>query len=380
MTQQTIIMPADQPTTALAAPITPRGRDYNMAWMQYFSIPMALDRLEAHIKSLAGYRPDNPRESGTYQSYTHKIAEFLRYAAALVDEQPPAHPLPTPALIEGFIASLSARGLSARTINGYLNPLRHYLRALADQEMPTDVTMETYIHLTEWRESIRRAADVKHKAKSKRTHLAPMWSEGVRLDVNQVNAVLRSIDRYTLAGKRDYAFLLLAFSSGLRIAELARVTRDDFTQQGDQRIVTVRGKYNNFDPVPVSAAIVAAIDEWITAYNEAVGDDAAYHPIIGTSSLWRHILRDDTPKTGSDGFSTASLSRIIGERTKRATGQRLAAHDTRRTCAYLAYKAGMSLENIRGLLRHSSIAITAVYIGTEPDYSGSTLANYIAIG
>lgn len=376
MNAQTIIMPADQPTTALAAPVTPRGRDYNMAWMQYFSIPMALDRVEAHVAGLPGHRT----EGHTMTAYKQKLGEFLRYAAALVDEQPPAHPLPNPALIEGFIAHLSARGLSARTINGYLNPLRHYLRALADQDMPTDVTLETYIHLTEWRETIRRAADVKHKAKTKRTHLAPMWSEGIRLDIDRVNATLRQIDRRTLAGKRDYALLLLAFSSGLRIAELARVTRDDFTTQGDQWIATVRGKYNNYDPVPVSAAIVAAIDEWITAYNAAVGDGAGYHPINGTSSLWRHILRDDAPKTGSADFSTRSLSRIIGERTERATNQRLAAHDTRRTCAYLAYKAGMSLENIRGLLRHSSIAITAVYIGTEPDYSGSTLANYITLG
>lgn len=379
MSNQTIIMPAAHPT-ALAAPITPRGIEYNMAWMQYFSIPMALDRLQAHIESQEGHNPENLRESGTYLSYTQKMAEFLRYAAALVDEQPPAHPLPTPALVEGFIAHLKVRGLKARTIKSYLIPIRHYFRFLADQEMPTDVGLQTYIHLTEWRETIRRAAEVKHKGQSKRTNLPAMWSEGIRLDLSQVNATLRMIDRNTLAGMRDYAVLLLAFSSGLRIAELTRITRDDFTQQGSQWIATVRGKYNNYDPVPVSQAVLNAIHAWITIYNATVGDLPGYTPITPHTALWRAILRSDAPTPASAGLSTNALARMIGQRTHTATGQRLAAHDTRRTCAYLAYKAGMSLENIRGLLRHSSIAITAVYIGTEPDYSGSTLANYIALG
>lgn len=110
-------------------------------------------------------------------------------------------------------------GLSSSTINNkYRPPIRKYLSALADQEIDLRQfkRVEEYMQMVEWRETIRRGGKIKRVKSETTTNQSALYATGTRLTPQQVNAVLRACDRRTLAGKRDYALLLLAFSSGLR--------------------------------------------------------------------------------------------------------------------------------------------------------------------
>ena len=73
-------------------------------------------------------------------------------------------------------------------------------------------------------------------------------------------------------------------------------------------------------------------------------------------------------------MSISGLSGII----KRLAN--IAPHDCRRTFAYLAFKAGMAIEWISQQMRHSSILVTQIYIGFDPDYKKADLAKYLDIG
>lgn len=59
---------------------------------------------------------------------------------------------------------------------------------------------------------------------------------------------------------------------------------------------------------------------------------------------------------------------VRGTETAKEIGiERSGAHDLRRTCAKLCRKAGGDLEQIKFLLRHSSIQTTERYLGSEQD-------------
>lgn len=404
-TSITVIQPDEStlnPTSALPA--------YDLTWCDYFDIRRAIVATQDSIMQLDGA---NTEEAHTWKSYSHALYRFFVWGMQTAMQQQPSfdgadaqtvdnfftavrhttdqivfHPLPNSDLLNGFIAYLRNEPGNPKT-NGtinqkYLAPLRRYFKSLYTQEADVRrfTSMAEYIQYSEWRQSIRNTEDVKVKAPRK-SHESALWSQGIRLTANQVNAVLRGIDRDTLSGKRDYALLLLAFSSGLRIAEIRRVSLASIRAEGNGYLITVTGKRGNTDPVPVSAGVYTAILEYVYAYNAEVDPTDPRH-IDQQRPIWRPIANDANTRRAfaGDALSISSLSATIKKRVSSTLDNMtaFAAHDTRRTTAYLAYKSGMHLSNISRLLRHADISTTAKYIGVEPDYSGFNLSEYVSLG
>jgi len=220
----------------------------------------------------------------------------------------------------------------------------------------------------------------------------------VRLEQNQVNQVLMKIDRYSLQGKRDYALLMTAFYTALRITELTRMTLNTITPLGDGYAVTVRGKRGIIDPVPLSRFAYLAIMDYVTAYNQTVTDTpnnshyaSTTPPVIeGDVPLWQPLEGENTLMQVGRRISTNAIydpcvgllhkgiRGVIANRTESALGKRyrMAAHDTRRTAAYISYKSGMPLISIQKLLRHKDASTTLRYIGASPDLQASDMSSY----
>jgi len=295
-------------------------------------------------------------------------------------------------------------GLKTASIITYLAPIRAYLRALVSQ--PTiGWRGDDHAVLSEYREQIRNAIDVKNPSSPTKSNYGPLFNpEFVRLEQNQVNLVLLKIDRYSLQGKRDYALLMTAFYTALRITELTRITLKNITVTDFGYQVTVRGKRGVTDPVPLSKFAYNAIMEYVNAYNDEVvrtrlcassleTDKSLYATIPpaieGDVPLWQPLEDEGAlmrvgRKIGTGiydpcvGLLQKGMRGIIGNRTAHALGAefRLAAHDTRRTAAYIAYKAGMPLPAIQKLLRHKRPEITWRYIGESPDLAKSDFGAY----
>lgn len=372
-----------QPETSIAQP-----HAYNDAtWLRYFDPKRAYAAVAAHVGTLPSSRTE---EKHTWRAYSDGLKYFLRWMAQLdpADDMNWATlRLPTADLLTSFIAHLLiARGLKPSTVNSkYLAPVRLYLSKLAEQNI-SGFTGDTRDFIADCREHIRAAASVKSPRPDTTSNIAPLWNpQFTRLTADQVRAVLRSLNRATRSGLRDYALLHVAFSSGLRLAELQRITLNSITIQGDVVLITVRGKRSNVDPVPISARAHADIMAWVDAYN---ADLPAEDPrrIAGDLPIWQPLLHGDNyPILGVNkfnparGLSAQGLRDIIERSTRTALGAQyaLAAHDTRRTAAAIAYDAGMPLPSIQKLLRHKDAAVTLRYIGQKPDFEGSTLANYV---
>lgn len=338
--------------------------EYDGNWHQYFSVERALAGVMAHLAQLPSA---GTAERHTEAVYRAGLKHFLAWAGDA---------LPGRDVVQAYIASLKREGLKSSTINSkYLAPLRLYLRQLVDQPVAATGAAREYVQ--DCKEQIRLALGVRGPRPETVSNEAPLWrAEFQRLTLAEVNRVLRCIDRSTLGGLRDYALLHLAFSSALRLAELQRLTLGNFKVAGDVVLVTVRGKRNNVDPVPVSMACWRDVQRWAEAFRRAGGQMGQDDP------LWQALrkgTRIDAARVGQ-AISVQALRDVIAVRTAQALGRRIAAHDTRRTAAAIAYDAGMGLPEIQALLRHKDAAVTLRYVGTKPDYAGRALGLRVAFG
>jgi site-specific recombinase XerD len=357
-----------QPFAIEIAPVVPA-----LNWLDYFSIEKGIQSVATHVAGLASSRTP---EQSTRKVYEHG----LRYLVDWLDGRMPTHDL-----MQNFIAHLTQKGLSTRTINaGYLAVTRIYLNALADQPEP-GLTGETRDFVADCAMQITRAAKIKPARKDTTSYVAPLWNERFkRLSVDQVNSVLGSLSRTTLAGLRDFALLRIGFSTGLRLAELARITLASIRETvKDTYLLCVRGKRSNFDPVVLDLDAYKALLRWVMAFNRALPLTDARR-IMDSTPVWQPLTKYGASLplaayTPSKGLSHQGLRDIIGSRTVSALGKgwRLAPHDLRRTFAALAYESGMALMDIQRAMRHHEVGTTAGYIGQRPDYASQTLANRV---
>jgi integrase len=356
-------------------------------WLNYFDTRIAETATFAHIAALPGTK--NTPEKHTAIAYSSGLYYFLEWS----QDQ-----LPTPALMKKFIAHLSTKpnqrtngfGLSATTINSkYLAPVKLYLRALAGQHIIGD--RDTTPRIVAYREQIRAASEIKNVAQDIKSNQSALLRHGTRLTKRQVNKLL-DFRTHTLEAKRDRALLVSAFNTGLRLAELQRMTLSSITEHDDETyIVKVRGKRNNHDPITITDNAVDAIRDYVKAYNiglpaddpRRIGDNtplwqsltrSGNHLPIGHRTGTNRKTKEPTFYSPSIGMSISGITGII----KRRAG--IAPHDVRRTFAYLAFRAGMPIAAISRQMRHSSIAITQIYIGDLQDYKKSNLSNYITLG
>jgi site-specific recombinase XerD len=155
-----------------------------------------------------------------------------------------------------------------------------------------------------------------------------------------------------IRGTRDYAVLAILLGCGLRRSELVHLTVEDLQQrEGHWAIVDLIGKGNHMRTVPVPDWVKSAIDRWTAGAN------------IRTGKLFRCVS-----KTGSvwgDGISEKVVWCAVREFAAKASLERLAPHDLRRTSARLCHEAGGELEQIQFLLGHESVQTTERYLGCK---------------
>jgi site-specific recombinase XerD len=346
-------------------------------WMDYFNQRAAVEAVSAYVATLPSSRNF---EQHTKVAYAGGLKHFLGW----IGDQ-----LPTADVMLQYIAFHVQRGIKSKTIiSRYLAPTRHYLKALSNQTID-GMTGEDWYFMQDCREKIRQAAEIPYPKNEISTDVAPLWrAEFKRLTLDQINEILRSIDRGTLAGLRDYALLHLAFSTGLRLAELARVSLISIrTLDTTTYTVSVRGKRNNWDPVPLTQTCYQDIRDYTTAFNAALPESHEAHRIEGDVPVFKAMNRYGFPLVmiGRDprkGLSHQAIRDVVGGRSVAALGEewRLAVHDTRRTCAALAHESGMQLDDVRALLRHKDISVTMKYIGQKPDMTTRTLGRRVTFG
>ena len=169
------------------------------------------------------------------------------------------------------------------------------------------------------------------------------------LDDDQVAALLASCDQDTVVGRRDLALLTVLVRLGLRASEAAALRLDDIDWR--RGVVTVHGKGNRHDRLPLPADVGQAIVAWLTAGRpHATGAGAA-----GGREVF---VRVRAPR---QALTRGAVTQVVARAAQRAGLGPIYAHRLRHTAATGMLRAGGSLGEIGQVLRHRRPLTTAIY-------------------
>ncbi len=162
----------------------------------------------------------------------------------------------------------------------------------------------------------------------------------------QTKRLLASIDRRTVAGRRDYAILLLLARLGLRSGEVASLELDDIDWRYGR--LTVRGKGSRRTEMPLPAEVGKAIVAYLR------------HGRPHCTSR-RVFLRVKAPVQGFQG--ACGVGSIVRHRLKRAriAAPTYGAHQFRHGLASEMLRRGASLAEIGAVLGHQHPDTTRIY-------------------
>jgi site-specific recombinase XerD len=167
------------------------------------------------------------------------------------------------------------------------------------------------------------------------------------VDASTVTRMLASCDRRSAQGCRDYAVLVVLTRLGMRVGEVAAVEFDDIDWHRGE--LMVRGKAKRFERLPLAVDVGQALADYIQHARP-------------TSSDRKLFLRVVAPHRG---LTTGGLIMIVRSACRRAGIEPVAAHRLRHTVASELLRAGAGLSEIGQLLRHRSIASTAIYASVD---------------
>jgi len=163
-----------------------------------------------------------------------------------------------------------------------------------------------------------------------------------RIDTATMTALLDNCDRATEAGRRDYAVLLIYGRLGLRSADVARLTLDDFDWRAGG--ITIRGKGGRTDVFPLPWDVGEAVADYLRERRRAAG---------------RAVFLTVLPPIRA--LAPSGLGAIVHRACRRAGVPDRGPHTLRHSLASSLLAAGASLPEVGEILRHSDPRTTAIY-------------------
>jgi len=162
----------------------------------------------------------------------------------------------------------------------------------------------------------------------------------------QVQSMLASCAQETVAGRRDYAILLLLARLGLRAGEVVAMTLDDLDWENG--LVTVRGKGQRQEPLPLPHEVGEALVNYLREGRP-------------TCSTRRLFVRLKAPYRGF--ASSVAICNIVRRALARVgiDPPFKGSHLLRHSLATEMLRHGASLEDIGEILRHRHPETTQIY-------------------
>lgn len=272
--------------------------------------------------------------------------------------------------LDSFASHLRSRDRAERTVQGYLDDLRAFVRwyeqSNGETFLPGHLTPTDVREYRQWLVSRQAApASVNRRLAALRAYvhwlrgetldvrgleaqkLAPRW-----LDRREQSALLRESERALNAAStdaartqalRDRAILLLLLNSGLRISELCALRLSDVELAERKGKVIVRaGKGAKQREIPLNQPARQALRAWLEV--RPATDEALF---LG--------------KRG-EALTPAGVHRRLADLARRAGVEDLSPHTLRHTFAKNLIDAGVGLERVAALLGHANLNTTRIYV------------------
>lgn len=166
------------------------------------------------------------------------------------------------------------------------------------------------------------------------------------IEWDEVRRMLESVDRRTVAGRRDYAILLLLVTYGLRAREVAALTLDDIDWNYDRLKIPER-KADHSTVYPLSPVVGEALIDYLRNGRPETTDRHVFFRVVAPHA----------PLTYS------AVSGCASRHLRRAgvAVSRPGSHTLRHTCVQRLVDAQFSLKLIGDYVGHRSPASTEIY-------------------
>jgi len=297
-----------------------------------------MDKNKAIIKYLIDFLDYCEIEKGlsskTQENYTRFLRKFFNWlndnklSSLTPSKLSPDHIWKYKVYLSRHVDPRSKKTLKKTTQNYYLIALRSLLAFFADKDITS--LSPTKIKLA------RDKADKDVKF----------------LNLEQLSRLLSSPDSNTDIGLRDRALLETLFSTGLRVAELTALNRDQLRikEKTDDLEISVVGKGEKIRTVYFSERAVRALRSYLTKRNDM--DEA----------LFINYKRGAHKRDDSRRLSIKSVEDIVKKYVIIAGLPVMATpHTLRHSFATDLLNQGVDLRTVQEFLGHSNIATTQIY-------------------
>ncbi len=297
-----------------------------------------------------------------------QVVDYLVAIGVVTGFGPAAARTPAGELIERYSCYLvTERGLTAASVRVYVEVAGAFLSSLpAERGLALEAVTTAEVTRFVLAESRRmKVASAKAMTTRLRSLLRFMYVEGLTrsalgdavpsvaswrlgslprgIPAADVARLLKSCDRRRSIGQRDFAVLSLLSRLGLRAGEVAGLQLRELAWRAGE--LTVRGKGNRTDLLPLPVEVGEAIAAWLVRGR----------PACASSSVF---VRARAPHRA---LSPGGVSAIVWRACARAGISPVGAHRLRHSAATAMLRAGASLDEVGQVLRHQRRETTQIY-------------------
>ena len=258
----------------------------------------------------------------TIKSYRTDILELQKFGEEQLKDLTPSDV--DAELVREWIASLMDKGCASTTINRKLSSIRTYYKFLLRRGL---VEVDPLQKIT---------------GPKKNKPLPVFLREG------EMNRLLDDVDfGEGFEGCRDHMIIEMFYATGMRLSEL--VGLDDKDVDFSASLIRVTGKRNKQRLIPFDEELRHSMTEYVNVRNEAV-------PVRSDAFFVRANGKRLYPSIVSS-LVKRNLSKVV-------TVKKRSPHVLRHTFATAMLNHGASLDSIKELLGHESLATTEIYTHT----------------
>lgn len=277
--------------------------------------------------------------------------------------------------LTSYIDYLKGEDKADRTIRLYCTANSSFFEFLA---RPMDTKGTSIIKSNPWK-SIREALP--------RVQAYEKVDDRRELSVEEYQAILRTCDRSTLIGKRDYAIISLAFYTIRRRQEIARLRVRDFGRDGNIRYAKFLNKGSKIMRIDFTPPIWTPIEDYWTSSGRKLDENSPAW--VATTDAGKYLPKGGAKarKPGSETpLAPSSIDKMIKSRgnqagidTEKVT---VHLHGLRHLGARTLRASGMDIKDIKERLGHSKLNTTDVYLGSMDHITVKGLEGFekIALG
>lgn len=287
---------------------------------------MAVVTQETLLRRYVAYlRLEKGMTSNTIEAYTNDVQKLLQYMASgnlsLLDVDR--------GTLHDFVCTLQDVGIGARSQARVISGIKSFFRYLKldgyiDEDPASQLEMpQTGRHLPEV------------------------------LTVEEIDAMLSSIDLSTAEGQRNRAILEVLYSCGLRVSELVGLRLSQLYLQDEY--ICVEGKGNKQRLVPISQQAVREIERYMS--DRATLDiKSGEEDYLFLNRRGRHLSRVMVFYIVRDACERCGIKKSVSP------------HTLRHSFATHLLENGANLRAIQQMLGHESITTTEIYVHLDKHF------------